>query len=709
MSYKIVLVLVCFLMFCVVGYGQTDNMVVQKPLFNTKKYAEFSPVYFNRGIVFCSNRGSSGLVNSSGTSGSGQSDIFFVSFPDINKKGKGKSFSKQLNSRFNDGPVSFSADFNSIYFSRNIYQGSNKGIKKKDRNKLGIFSAELKKKQWENIKDSRFNSEWHNYTTPCLSPDGKRLYFSSDMPGGYGGMDLYYCELSQGFLGNPINLGENINSDGNEIYPFANSFGEFFFSSDGHPGLGGKDVFVTMQDENGWNKPVRLDAPINSEYNDFGFIADSLFSTGYFTSDRDGNYDIFSFNTIKHPVWFGERQAINDYCVEFVASEEVKVDTIKLQYQWEFEDGVKMYGKKVKYCFDESGNHKVKFNIVDRDSKQLFFHKKTLEVKIEDKEQAFIKSTNYAEVAEQVVFDGSKTNYARFNIISYHWDLGDNTLHTGEKVTHSYKKSGNYIVKLSVIIQSKEDGKLEKGTVYKTLHISNDVNNSELLADNTNAAFVYKNKNVRSTFDVDSILTGNRIYKLEILKSKNRISLTDKRFDLLPNKYHLAEIRNVDDGTYSYFVEEQHQLESLYIAFKELILLGFNPSVSSVELTKPYDIKMLKSMKRFGTSSDYYFTSWNSITNNGWLMLDEIIDLLNENTEVKIEVRVHTDNVASTKKNKYTSQLLADRMSAYIVNAGINKKRVVSLGFGEELPIRTNDSESERKLNRRVEFRVVND
>ena len=127
------------------------------------------------------------------------------------------------------------------------------------RNKLGIFYAVFDGKDWTKIRELRINSEWYNVTTPWISPDGKKLYFASDKPDGYGGSDLYYCQWKHDYWDEPVNLGPVINTKGNESYPFMNAAGEFFFSSDGHPGIGGKDIFFSRLSDSTWIEPVCLD------------------------------------------------------------------------------------------------------------------------------------------------------------------------------------------------------------------------------------------------------------------------------------------------------------------------------------------------------------------------------------------------------------------------------------------------------------------
>lgn len=141
---------------------------------------------------------------------------------------------------------------------------------------------------------------------PCLSPDGRRLYFASDMPGGQGGIDLYYTELINDVWGPPVNLGPGINTRGSEVFPYLSPGGVLYFSSDGWGGMGGLDIFQAKpQLEGGWKPPYNFGAPLNSPADDFGFSWEEEGRCGYFSSDRDGGVgkdDLYSFRNITHPL-----------------------------------------------------------------------------------------------------------------------------------------------------------------------------------------------------------------------------------------------------------------------------------------------------------------------------------------------------------------------------------------------------------------------
>ncbi len=711
---KITIVSILILLtYASVTFGQTDKVIIEKLPFCSDKKDEFSPVYFKDGLVFCSNIGKSGMVSYYNKEGVGQYDIFYISHENLIKKGGVKSFSRQLNTKFNDGPVTFNSNEDAIYFSRNIYVKSNKDGDKQEINKLGIFSAILQNKKWKNIRKIRFNSELYNVTTPCLSPDGKRLYFSSDMPQGFGGADLYYCDLNNGFWDSPINLGAEINTEGNESYPFINILGELFFSSDGHPGLGGKDIFVTKQNGSDWLEPIRLNSPINSVFNDFGIAADSLFNTGYFSSDRDGSNDIFKFNTINHSVWFSKQQFTNQYCVELSDSEFSGMDTLSLEYEWEFHDNVRLYGKKVKQCFDGPGIYKVKVNVVDRGSKKLYFHKKTIEIQIEDKEQPFINSSDYAIVGEQVAFDAKKSNYPGYELMEYRWDLGEGTLLSGARINHAFNIPGEHIVQLEVVLKSEENGKYNKWAVSKKVMVFSGVHEKELYEkkigeeNKSEVDNLSRKIKISNLYDTDFDDGNEHTYRLQILSSKHKLPLNSDVFLGILDKYSIEEIYNDSDSAYAYFVAEQAELMSLYLAFKEMVSVGFSDAhVKEVVLDNPAEIALSKLSKRYSLSLDDVFDSGSLLKTNGLLMINKLVELLKEHPDINLGISVHTDNLASASRNKSLSQYLAQRIANALIAKGIRSERLNPVGIGEILPIRSNLLEGGRKKNRRIEFKV---
>ncbi len=208
-----------------------------------------------------------------------------------------------INSVFHDGPIVITTDGTTMYFTRNSFKDNVEGKDKKGISNLKIYKATLKDSAWTDIEDLPFNSNDYSTGHASLSSDNKKLYFASDMPGGQGGSDIYVVDINDdGSLGEPKNLGNAINTAGNETFPFINNEDALFFSSDGHAGLGLMDVYATVANENGDIVDViNLGVPVNSSKDDFSFTMNPDGLTGYFASNRaggKGDDDIYSYNRV---------------------------------------------------------------------------------------------------------------------------------------------------------------------------------------------------------------------------------------------------------------------------------------------------------------------------------------------------------------------------------------------------------------------------
>ncbi|GAB3505926.1 hypothetical protein GCM10027341_38280 [Spirosoma knui] len=206
-------------------------------------------------------------------------------------------FSQSLNSKYHEGPAAFFRDGSRIIFTRNNYNNGQSGKSAEGVNKLKLYTARQQNGSWVDIEELPFNSDEYSVGHPTVSRDGQSLYFVSDVPGGYGGTDIYLSRYQNGQWTKPVNLGETINTKGNELFPFVDDAGNLYFATDGRKGLGGLDIFMaTMTSPTTAQSVERLDAPINSPQDDFGFITDINRSGGYFSSNRrTGNDDIYRF------------------------------------------------------------------------------------------------------------------------------------------------------------------------------------------------------------------------------------------------------------------------------------------------------------------------------------------------------------------------------------------------------------------------------
>jgi len=197
----------------------------------------------------------------------------------------------EINTPYHESGAAFSHDGKTVYFTRNNYTN---GKKKRDKEKtvrLKLYKATKKEdNSWSDVEELPFNNDAYSIGHPTLNADGKKLYFSSDMPGSMGMSDIYYVEINEdGTYGYPVNLGPLLNTEAREVFPYINENNELFFSSDGHGGLGGYDIFkVPLND---WGKPKpneisNLGEPTNSNQDDFGFIFKEDKQMGFLTSNR---------------------------------------------------------------------------------------------------------------------------------------------------------------------------------------------------------------------------------------------------------------------------------------------------------------------------------------------------------------------------------------------------------------------------------------
>lgn len=205
-----------------------------------------------------------------------------------------------VNSKFHEATPVFTKDGTTMYFTRNNFLDGKKGKDANNATFLKIYRATLKNKRWTDIVELPFNSDSFSTAHPALSPDEQTLYFASNRPGSKGQSDLYKVAIhSNGTYGEPINLGDVINTEGRETFPFVTKDNQLYFASDGHPGLGGLDIFTTKINSDGSFNAVENDgAEVNSPKDDFAYYRDSDTNRGFFTSNRDGGLgsdDIYKF------------------------------------------------------------------------------------------------------------------------------------------------------------------------------------------------------------------------------------------------------------------------------------------------------------------------------------------------------------------------------------------------------------------------------
>ena len=254
--------------------------------------SSFSPTFYSEGIVFTSDRNPQNKKRLYEWTGKPFLDLYY-SKKENNSWSQPVALKGDLNGIYHEGPASFSPDGNVIYFTRNNYL--KRTSKENDENivHLRIFEAYNKNGEWVDIKEFPLNSINYSVGHPTISSDGNLMYFISDMPGGYGGTDVYFVKKEGAAWSQPINLGPEINTPSNEMFPYIMNDSILYFASEGHINMGGLDIFTSVKRGNKWTSVENIGYPINSEGDDFGLIMEKDNIKGYFTSNRgsDGEVD----------------------------------------------------------------------------------------------------------------------------------------------------------------------------------------------------------------------------------------------------------------------------------------------------------------------------------------------------------------------------------------------------------------------------------
>ena len=520
--------------------------------FSSRLNDEFSPVFYKGGIIFCSNISDNSLVSYN----DGQNRLFKIFSVTAKNDTEWKQpvlFSKELKSGYNDGPATFNRQGDLIFFCRNNNIDNKQRNISDSTNLLGIYSAEFREGVWTNIRSFQYNDPLYSFGTPSLSPDGKRIYFSSDMPGGYGGMDLYYCDSVKSGWANPVNLGPSINTSRNESFPFADINGKLFFASDGHEGLGGKDIYYSFELSGAWLKPVHLDSPINSPADDFGIVTDSTFAGGYFSTNRFETDDIFSFNLL--PVVFESCDTLkeNRYCFTLY-DERNYTDTMPVVYRWDFGDGIIKNGKEVNHCFPGPGKYMVILSIYDKITGDTITADVNYDVELKEYEQGVIQSVSVGIVDNPISFNGIVSALKDFRVTDFYWDFGDGFNPGGPLMSHNFTKEGEYNVQLGLTGEKDSLGAMAKICLMKKIKIFKSFQELDLSDDyklhlmNSNIdSVVNQSENLEAfVYLMDDLSVRQKaIIRSDLKEIKNPVLVFDRNGIVLSSSPLLMIIANI--------------------------------------------------------------------------------------------------------------------------------------------------------------------
>lgn len=680
--------------------------------------------------------------------------------------GKASSFSKDVNTSYHDGPLAFSADANVLYLTRVSY------VKKADKgftNFAKLYTLTKQGKGWAKAVPFPYNSDAYSCAHASISADGNTLFFTSDMPGGFGGKDIWMCRRNADSWDKPVNLGQSINTSGDEMFPYIRKDSILFFSSNGHAGLGGLDVFSARYVNSLWQLKRHEGLNLNSNADDFG-ISFTTDSSGYVSSNREGGKgqdDIYSFHFKSRYIRMegyvlltknGDEPAknVNVFLLNaafqridstktdekgYFAFNDLETDKV---YLAQLENGdVAFKNKSRYYLLDKSG----KLMRVTHKQNGMNFVFRNLPVEKNSLPDLYDDDEDDLNIAGNIVFGSNPTRPVagkkititnKFNDIveetttdelgafafrnllpdqDYSLTIEDSDLPEDVKIILTNKKG-----KEVKVLRAHKKGKFE----FKLL-ATDKAALQELVVEDSELIMNLKG----SVYDQDKKPLSNA-----------RITIFDKNKviqNILTDEKGRFEFRNLNaENDYLFSLDDSENkfthVSKIYIAdskgriYKELVkgknnkfeyhLLEVDKSaLGDFSVDDPW-LEVLN-MKNKGDHSAMtiiesvtYEKGGYNLDEAGTNILDKVISVLKADNSLKIELSSHTDSQGSDQYNLQLSQKRAKAAVDYLVAKGISKDRLTAIGYGETRLLNTcgngvECTDEQHGINRRTEFKIL--
>ncbi len=613
--------------------------------------AEFSPFLYNNELVFTAERDPDLLTDRQfAVNRKPYLSIFKAQSKTDSKTefDKISLFDKKFHSDFHDGPVTFNAEGNIAYFSRvdKSLPGKNGVVTTK------IYFSEKHKKKWSRPKAFAYNNRDYNVAHPALSADGKYLFFASDMPGGQGGMDIYMCKNENGKWSKPVNLGPDVNTPGNEVFPYYYK-GILYFSSDALPGMGGLDIFYVRED-NDWKEPRNLKTPVNSTFDDFGiFMYDE--KHGYFSSNRadgSGSDDIYHFTRIRDD----EDMTPKTQIVGLFEYKNLPQDGVTLQLLNEEEDVL------AEVTTDKDG--KFVFKNLSPDENYMILLKEG-EDEFSDDYKVYLLNANGEKVMLLEHFAKGKHKFKALPFDNY------NTMTLLKEEPEDL-----FTIGLSGQIYKLLPGDVSAG--MEIMVVDEDGNVIVKTYTDENGKFVFKKLRPDENY-LFMIAEEDEDFKIVMFDDNGKLLGEAERFNGKTFKYR----RLSPDENYITLLNEEDEVIKI----------------------SPND--------RFIVSNILYEYRSAELNETARKELDKLVIIMKKNPKIVVELSSHTDSKGGDAYNLKLSEKRAQKAKEYIVSKGIEPNRIIGKGYGESKPIAPNtnpdgsDNPEGRAKNRRTEIRIV--
>ena len=652
-------------------FVENKNIEVENMKALNSKHLDYSAIVTEGGVMFTSTRGRQGASRTTDNwTKDNFSDIFFASTNEEGNLSTPRRLGSEINKRYHDGATSISEEGTIMYFSRNNSKGKAKG-KIID---LKIYSAIRTNKVWKNVTELPINGEDFATCHPSISKDGKTLYFSSDRPGGFGGMDIYVSKNKNGTWQKPVNLGPTVNTAGNEIFPFSSPAGNLFFASNGHKGLGGLDIFkvekTDKNDESTWSVRTHMGKPFNTKKDDFGFTGNMDMTKGFLTSNRPGGIggdDIYEWTSKgEESIEVEEESKINVMVLDMATGNAIRNAVVTVK--------------------DENG--RIVKNNATTNSKGLFIHEvdKGKNYTITVEKDGYTVQEKSISAKELLSNESLNLKLEKLKCVELAGTILNEKYKKGipsAKVTLVNKCTGE-----KTVVTTNADGTfdfcLDQGCDFEVVANKNDFEETQTIVSTINLKANTNTKNV----------------KIEMLPMVKPVvsKVTTPPTKVVTTTSTTAPTKVVTAPT------------------KTTTTTRVITSPTRVTSTTTATTTGLEEVLRVGgvltLNNIYYdYDKWD-IRSDASADLDNIVNLMKASPSMEIMLSAHTDSRGKKAYNQILSTQRAKAARQYLISKGIAGHRVVANGFGEsQLKNNCTDNvkctDDQHQVNRRTEVKVT--
>lgn len=714
--------------------------------------SDISPVYFDNGLLFVSDRGEKDVLYGENAPASGRAyySVFYAAKAyekeDSVTYARAKKLPKNINKDFHNGPVTVSGDGKLMAFNR-----VDRSVRMKSKhfvNRPKIYFATHKGNHWTAVEPFQYNSDDYSCAHPALSYDGQLLYFSSDMPGGMGGKDIWVCKLqADGSWGKPENLGAEVNTPGDEVFPFLRKDGMLFFSSDGQPGLGGLDVFSASLEKGKWVNVTNQGAPLNSPFDDFNVEFNAEGSRGYFVSNRPGGMgddDVYSFKVTSKFVRISGKllgskngsDILPNTKVELLTKDGklVKTTTTDAQGNFNFEnlsadqsyivrlnESDPAVSAKSKYYMADDQSTLVRVTVLDEVGGKYTFQNLPVDP---TQPPQLLSDDDYLTIAGNLISDGTPPQPLSNKNVLLKDDQGNTVQQTSTNEFGAFTFSHippdkTYIVTMdgadpalnasSRIVITNKSGK----QLMATKPDANGRFEFRILKEDqaTIGAMSVTDTDLRldmrgTLVGADSARTPLINTKINIMNDKGEVvqtATTDDKghFDFTNLPADQAFIVSVDEvkdpGLVSfgklYIRDETGKIvKTLRMSaggkFEFRVLPLDRTTIASVYVDDPWlQVLQMKAKANHDSltiiENIYYDYADWHILPAAEVTLEKVVRVMQLDPNITIEISSHTDSRSTADYNLKLSQKRAQAVVDYLVKRGVDKKRLTAIGYGE--------------------------